>query len=66
MEEYNPQEIRRKIYRQMSYSQKWNEFLKLRKTAWDLKTAGVKMQHPHWSEQQVQDKVKEIFLYATT
>jgi hypothetical protein len=66
MGDYNPDEVRKNIYRNMSYSQKWEEFLKLRKAAWDIKAAAVRMQHPDWTEHQVQEKVKEIFLYATT
>ena len=31
-----------------------------------LKAAGLRSQFPDWSEEQVQQKVKEIFLYATT
>jgi hypothetical protein len=31
-----------------------------------LKAAGLREQHPDWSEKQVQEKVREIFLYATT
>jgi hypothetical protein len=31
-----------------------------------LKTAGLRAQHPDWSEREIQEKVKEIFLYATT
>ena len=31
-----------------------------------LKAAGLRQQHPDWTEQQVQEKVKEIFLHAVT
>jgi Rv0078B-related antitoxin len=31
-----------------------------------LKAAALRQEHPDWSEEQVQQKVKEIFLHATT
>ena len=31
-----------------------------------IKAARLRELHPDWSERQVQDKVKEIFLHATT
>jgi hypothetical protein len=31
-----------------------------------LKAAALRQQHPEWNEQQVQEKVKEIFLHAST
>jgi len=31
-----------------------------------LKSAGLRDQHPDWSEKEIQEKVREIFLYATT
>ena len=31
-----------------------------------LKAAGLRAQHPDWSEKKIQEKVRDIFLYATT
>jgi len=31
-----------------------------------LKEAGLRAQHPDWSEVQIKQKVREIFLYART
>lgn len=31
-----------------------------------LKAAALRQQHPDWSEEQVEQKVKEIFLHAIT
>jgi hypothetical protein len=31
-----------------------------------IKAAALRQQHPDWNEEQVQQKVKEIFLHATT
>jgi len=33
-------------------------------SARELKAAGLRSLHPDWSEEQVQRKVKEIFMYA--
>lgn len=60
------EEIRVQIYRKMTPSQKWKEACRLRETAWKLKTAGVKTQHPDWTDQEVKAEVRKIFLYATT
>jgi len=32
----------------------------------ELKAAGLRAQHPEWSEKKIQEKVRDIFLYATT
>jgi hypothetical protein len=58
--------IRIEIYKQMTPAQKWNEFLKLRKFAWELKRAAVREQHADWSDEEIEAKVRQIFLYATT
>lgn len=47
-------------------AQKWEEAVKLRELAWELKTAMVRSNHPDWSPEQVHDTVRKIFLYATT
>ena len=31
-----------------------------------LKAAAIRLQHPDWTEEQVQGRVKEIFLHVTT
>lgn len=59
-------EVSSKIYSNMSVLQKLEQVFQLRETSWALKTAGVRAQHPEWSEKQVQDFVRKIFLYAST
>ena len=56
--------IQKEIYKNMTYIQKWEEAKKLYRTARILKRAGVKELHPDWSDEQIDDKVREIFLYA--
>ncbi len=53
-------------FRRMTPAEKLELAMKLREAAWELKTAGVRAQHPDWSEEQVRDRVREIFLYART
>lgn len=53
-------------YRRMSPAQKWGEFTKIQALARDLKRAGVRSLHPEWSDEQVDEEVRKIFLYATT
>jgi len=48
----------------MTAEQKLAVARQLRATAWELKAAGVRAQHPEWSEGEVQARVREIFLYA--
>ncbi|MFA5806150.1 MAG: hypothetical protein WC879_16045 [Melioribacteraceae bacterium] len=44
--------------------QKLTEALKLYFLARELKTVGLRMMNPNMTEQQIQEKVKEIFLNA--
>ncbi|MCP5465019.1 MAG: hypothetical protein H7A33_08355 [Deltaproteobacteria bacterium] len=56
--------IRTKIYKNMSPAAKLKQASQLYQTAWKLKRAGLKSQHPDWSDEQIETKVKEIFFYA--
>jgi hypothetical protein len=58
--------MRAEAYKRMGYAGKWEEAVKMRQLAWDLKAAGVKALHPQWDARQVDDEVRKIFLYATT
>ena len=33
-------------------------------TAREFKAAGLRMQHPEWTEAQIQEEVRRIFMYA--
>jgi hypothetical protein len=50
----------------MTFAQKWERICELRETAWKLKAANLRSQHRDWSESQVHDAVRKIFLYGTT
>lgn len=56
----------KRIYRSMKPEQKLMLAVNLYQHARSLKAAGLRNQHPDWSEEEIQKKVKEIFLYATT
>ena len=54
------------ILRRMSGAQKLRVAFALYWSARKLKAAGLRQQHPTWSEAEVQQQVKHIFLHATT
>ena len=56
----------KKIYQSMTPAQKLRVALDLYHSARDLKIAALKAQNPNWSEKEIQEKVREIFLYART
>ncbi len=54
-------EIQKDILRKMTGEQKLQLAMRLYWSARRLKAAGLRKQHPDWSEDQVQDQVAEIF-----
>ena len=58
--------ISRDIYRTMSWDAKYRQLLALRQLAWELKAAWVRERFPQFSDQAVEDKVREIFINART
>jgi hypothetical protein len=52
--------------RRMTGQQKLRTAFALYWSARKLKAAALREQHPDWNEEQVQQKVKEIFLHAVT
>ena len=50
--------------RRLSGRQKLQSAVELYWAARELKAAALRRQHPEWAEDQVQQKVKEIFLHA--
>jgi hypothetical protein len=53
-------------FRRMSAAQKLDLAMSLYWTARNLKADWLRQRHPDWTEAEVQAKVKEIFLLATT
>ena len=56
----------KKSYQAMTPEQKLQVAMGLYHSAKDLKAAGLKRQHPEWSTEKINQKVREIFLYART
>ena len=50
----------------MAPEQKLQVALDLYHSAREIKTAGLKSQHPDWTPDTIRQKVRDIFLYART
>jgi hypothetical protein len=57
----HPEQI--KIFRSMTPEQKLRVAFRLYDLAWKLKAAGLRLQHPDWSDERIAERVREIFLY---
>ena len=55
-----------RIYQSMGPAKKLRAALQLYHSARQLKAAGLRAQHPDWSDEEIQNEVREIFLYART
>ena len=55
-----------RILRAMTPEQKLRATAALNDMARELKAAGLRSQHPDWTEAQVQAAVREMFLHART
>jgi len=64
--EADAEALRVQIFRRMTFLQKWEKVSELRRVAWSLKAARFRSLHPEWTESQVQDEVRKVFLYGTT
>ena len=58
--------VQKQIYRSMTAEQKLQAALRLYRSARQLKTAAIRLEHPDWNEKEVQEKVREIFVNART
>jgi len=56
----------RQILRSMTPEKKLEIALRLYHSAREMKAADLRMQNPDWTEEKIQTKVREIFLYART
>ena len=56
----------KKSYQAMTPEKKLQLALDLYYSAKKMKAAGLKQQHPEWSTEKINQKVREIFLYART
>jgi hypothetical protein len=60
----HPEQV--KTFKSMTPAMKLRLAERLYYSAHRLKEAGLRAQHPDWSEAQIKQKVREIFLYAQT
>jgi len=56
----------KEIFRSMTPEQKLRLALRLYYSARQLKLAALRAHHPDWSEEEIQQKLRDIFLYART
>jgi hypothetical protein len=56
----------KRIYRSMTPEKKLEVAMDLYRSARELKAAGLRTHHPDWTEKEIQEKIREIFLYAIT
>lgn len=54
--------IQDEIIRKMTPARRLEVARELYETAWQLKWAGVKRQHPGWNDQEIFAKVRRVFL----
>jgi hypothetical protein len=59
-------DIQNQILAKMSPGKKLEVAMQLYYSARELKAAGLRTDHPDWDEKQVQQAVREAFLYART
>ena len=59
-------DIQNQILAKMSPGKKLEVAMQLYYSARELKAAGLRADHPDWDEKQVQQAVREAFLYART
>jgi len=63
---HSDHDIQKKRFQSISPAQKLQLSLDLNFSARKVKAAFLKSQHPEWTDRQIADKVREIFLYART
>jgi len=48
------------------YNKKYEQFKSLRETAWLVKRAAFRRKYPELGPEEIEEKVKKAFLYAST
>ena len=54
----------KRIFQHMTPEQKLRLLVDLQLSARKLKAVGFRKQHPDWAEEEINKKVREVFLYA--
>jgi hypothetical protein len=55
-----------RIFQSMTPEQKLKLAERLYKSAWELKRAGLRLQHPDWSMERLETELRRLVLYART
>jgi len=58
--------LQKEIYRRMTPEQKLKVWMALYHSAYMLKRAAIKKQHPDWEEKEILRAVKKAFLHAAS
>jgi len=56
----------KRIFQSMSPEEKLKIALRLYYSAKELKASGLRAQNPQWTEENIKENLREIFLYART
>lgn len=52
------------IYAAWTPSQRWEQAVRLRASAWELKRAFCQAENPSWTAEQIEAEVRKAFLHA--
>ena len=58
--------LQEKIYQSMTPEQKLRIAIQLYSSARQLKMAALRHAHPYWTEKELEENVREFFLYGRT
>ena len=64
MHQESSQTRQREIFKRMTPKQRVDAAYRLYWSARELKAAGLRAQHPYWADEEIQQAVKEAFMYA--
>lgn len=53
-------------YRRMTAEERWLQMSRLYWQAWEMKMAWLRQRHPDWTEGQVEEETRRIFINAGT
>lgn len=62
----SPEDVQAQAILALTPERKLELAAQLRELAWELKALGIRSQHPGMPDAEVQERVREIFLYART
>lgn len=58
----SPQPTQDELFRRMTPAERLKIAFDLYETAWSMKVAGVRRQHPDWAESRISEKVRRVFM----